>query len=87
MRNIELLFGTVDYMTYGWEHGTEFHEAVGYLSTWNIDGYPFVRIMFDARHCEFIATYWSDKPEDGKRPDYVIGAIWREESKRFSFHS
>jgi hypothetical protein len=86
MRNIELLFDAVDYATCEIPQ-IKLDAAVGYLSTWSIDGYPFVRIMLDARNREFIATYWSAQPQEGKRPDYVIGAIWHDDTEHFSFHS
>ena len=62
--------------------------AVGYLSMWGL-GYPRVRIVFVAKQDELIASYWAEHPVPGKgtRPDYVIGAIWHEDTQHFSFHS
>lgn len=85
-RNIELLFDDVDYATCGIPQD-KLDAAVGYLSTWNVTGYPFVRILLDVRHREFIATYWAEQPQEGKRPGYVIGAIWHDGTEHFSFHS
>ena len=64
------------------------HAAVGYLSMWNLD-YPHVRIVFDVKNEELIASYWAAVPESvpGTRPGYVIGGIWHEDTQHFSFHS
>ena len=58
-------------------------EAIGYLSLWGIPSYPVADIYHDGDR-DFLGVY-----TDPARPDrqYVIGAIWHDDTKTFSFHS
>lgn len=56
--------------------------AIGYLASWNLSGYDNVSIYNDGDN-DLIATYAST--ETGR--SYVIGAVWRESSQEYSFHS
>ena len=85
MRTVELI---------GFDVGTsipadKLQSAVGYLSMWGLGGYSRVRIVFDAKHKELIASYW-EWNGSGTRPGYGLGAIcavWHEDRGEFSFHS
>lgn len=57
--------------------------AINYLTLWAIPSYPVVDIYHDGDR-DFLAVY-SD-PQDAKQK-YVIGAIWHDDTKSFSFHS
>lgn len=59
------------------------HEAIGYLSTWNMS-YPNVVIYRDgtkAGDADLVAVY-SDAERNVK---YVIGAVWHED--HYGYHS
>ena len=86
MRTVELMGFDADTDTS--ISADKLQSAVGYLSMWNMN-YPHVRIVFDVKHKELIASYWATVPESvpGTRPGYVIGAIWHEDTQHFSFHS
>lgn len=62
----------------------EFHKAVGYLSMWAIVGgsYPKLSIWVD-RECDLNAIYRKENGDVG----YVIGAVWHDDSRTYSFHS
>lgn len=57
-------------------------QAIGYLSTWG--GAKFSSVHLFAKEDEIIATYYKHNPDI---VEYVIGAVWHPEEKRFSFHS
>jgi hypothetical protein len=57
-------------------------EAVGYLSAWSVEGFGHVEIITD-RDGDLTAYY---SQTEGDR-EYVIGAVYREESRLFSYHS
>lgn len=59
--------------------------AIGRLSMWAWDMYPFVQINLNGKagEMELVAVY--KKEEDQERPSYVIGAIWHD--NHFGFHS
>lgn len=62
-------------------------DALGHLSVWNLT-FPFARIHISADKTELVAAYYKADPSGGtERADYVIGAVWRDDDKRFSFHS
>lgn len=64
---------------------TEILKTIGYLSMWNKENYPFVRIVLmgdDKDGYELQASY--SKEENGAT-GYVIAAIWHGEC--FGFHS
>ena len=56
--------------------------AIGYLAYWACQAFQNVRIYND-RDNDLIAYY---KNTDTGR-SYVIGAVWREASNEYSFHS
>lgn len=58
--------------------------AIGHLSQWSMNTYPFVDINLQGRkgEMELLAVYRKEK--DGK-PEYVIGAVWHDD--HFGFHS
>ena len=58
--------------------------ALGYLATWAQDHYDVVDIWPD-RGDDLVANY----RKTGAMPPqtYTIGAIWREDEGRYSFHS
>ena len=65
----------------------EVYRALGYLSAWNMTGYPVVDLAIcgeptDSEPMEILAYY---RKEAGAVPGYVIGAVWNGE--RFGFHS
>lgn len=67
--------------------GPEVERAIGYLSTWNMDGYPHCTIR--RQDYDFVACYYRESDPDltdyKTAPDYVIGAVWHGE--RYGFHS
>lgn len=76
----------------------KFWSAFGYLANWASysDKYKVVRIMHDTLNGDLLGNLNGDllanfyeKVEDiGKtRPNYQIGAIWRSETKEYTFHS
>jgi len=68
----------------------EYERAVGYLLSWAKDAYPYVALCAPGpREGALVALY---RKEAGQhRPDYVIGAIWHEDSGattgHYGFHS
>ena len=58
-------------------------EAINYLTLWAIPSYPVADIYHDGDR-DFLGVY-SD-PENPKQK-YVIGAVWHDDTKSFSFHS
>jgi hypothetical protein len=68
----------------------EFWRAFGYLSNWasHSDRYKVVRIMHDDLNGDMLANFYEKVEDIGKtRPNYQIGAIWRSETKEYTFHS
>jgi len=61
----------------------QLQQAIGRLSLWAYSGYPKVRIYNDGKN-DLIAFY-TDTNDDSIR--YTIGAVWRPESKEYTFHS
>ena len=57
--------------------------AINYLSLWCIPSYPVVDIYHDGDR-DFLAVY-REPGDDTQR--YVIGAVWHDDTKSFSFHS
>ena len=66
------------------ETNGELVKAIGYLSTWNMSAYSHVKIYHDVKEKELIARY---SLGGDHIVGYVIGAIWHDKEKRFSFHS
>ena len=77
--------------------GSELFEAIGYLANWNsAEKFPYVHIRCTKgtadNDIELIASYWPYKTAEEAasytgRAGYVIGAIWRPDQRKFSFHS
>lgn len=63
----------------------EVDKAIAYLSTWAMTSYPFVTISIHG-DSELVGVYRRDNTILG-RPDYVIGAVFNEDSAKFGFHS
>jgi hypothetical protein len=55
--------------------------AIGYLSTWSMDSYPYVKIFRDGKESDLVAVYHN---AEGDRK-YVIGAVWHIDN--YGFHS
>lgn len=59
----------------------EYRAAIGYLSTWNLS---YEKVTIYARdELDMVAVYRSNVTDK----QYVIGAVWNQETKRYSFHS
>ena len=57
----------------------EYERALGYLTQWAKDSYAHVLIYSPcAREGELVAVY--RREEKATPPDYVIGAVWHEDS-------
>lgn len=76
----------------------QFQKAIGYLSTWSMDLNNSVVNIYVDENAEMEAYYFRNlnEPVDtsiiqldvsNRRPDYVIGAVWSEDSLTYSFHS
>jgi hypothetical protein len=61
----------------------QLQQAIGRLSIWAYSGYPRVRICNDGKN-DLIAFY-TDANDVSSR--FTIGAVWRPESKEYTFHS
>ncbi len=61
----------------------ELSYTIGYLSTWALERFPIVKIYNDMID-DLTAYYYKEGKE---KPAYVIGAVWRESSKEYTFHS
>lgn len=89
MRQIEIR--TADdgaFINFQEENYQEVTEALSYLTTWALTGYGYVEI-FIARDGEMTACYWKTKDAhlNNEQVGYVIGAIFHEDVKWYSFHS
>jgi hypothetical protein len=87
MRNITIEITPEDFLELArnTDH-VDLTETIGYLCTWGITGgYDTVRIFMDLHSkTDLVALYtFTDDPTS----KYVMGAIWREESNKFTFHS
>jgi len=87
MRNISIEIEPKDFLELArnTDH-VDLTETIGYLCTWGITGgYDTVRIFMDLHSkTDLVALYtFTDDPTY----KYVMGAIWREESNKFTFHS
>ena len=65
--------------------------AIGYLSSWAMTSYNRCQLSIQMGKAdddvEFVAFY-QQMGEDGKQlRKYVIGGIWHEATREFSFHS
>ena len=84
MRNIQYAFNAVELNAL--HHATDYKEvcdALGYLSSWNMS-FPIVLIYIVDKD-EIRAVYRNS--ENDVYPGYVLAAVWREDDKKFSFHS
>lgn len=61
----------------------EFEIALGYLSSWSVEGFDTVHIWTDRDPGDMVASYTDTKSE--RR--FVMGAIWRRDEGKYSFHS
>lgn len=60
-------------------------KALGHLSTWGAAHYPAVTIFALSRdNDEMVACYYMD---GASAPSFTMGAVWRPDEKRFTFHS
>lgn len=60
----------------------ELYRAIGRLSMWSLESFPKCIISNDGL-TDLVAVYLNE--EDRKR--FVIGAIWRDKEKQYTFHS
>lgn len=65
----------------------EYERALGYLTAWAKDSYPYVTIYSPyPKEGELVAMYFREdiptheRVRMGQPPDYVIGAVWHEDS-------
>lgn len=88
MRNITIDINIDDYTQMAQETDPiDLIEAVGYLSTWGLrsDRYNTVRIFMDWHSkTDLIAIYSDSENPDNK---FTMGAIWRKDDGKFTFHS
>ena len=84
-RTIHYNFNAVDLATLKDHCGTDaLFDALGYLTQWNFTfSHVYISIRGDD---ELVACYYTSK-DTRERPGYVIGAIFNEDTKKFSFHS
>ena len=84
MRTINLLIDSDDMAeVMDAVHALQLKQAIGYLSLWGFPSFPVVDIHPDGK-TDLLAVY-----TDPARPDrrYVIGAVWSDSTKSYSFHS
>lgn len=64
----------------------EYSKALGYMSTWCNNSYPFVDIYPDKSCGEnsFVACYRNEPHGDCL---YCMGAVWDKDTDTYSFHS
>lgn len=85
MRTINLLIDSDDMAeVMGAVHAQQLKAALGYLVSWGIDGYSVVDIRRDGK-TDLLAVYYNLRTPADRR--YVIGAIWRSDENRYTFHS
>lgn len=60
----------------------EYYRAVGYLSDWAIERYPFVKI-YTYNKSDILAVYKKERSTD--RSWYTIAAVWN--GNQYTFHS
>jgi hypothetical protein len=88
MRNISIEINPEDYVELAHDtDAVDLTEAIGYLCTWALrsDRYNTVRILMDWHSkTDLIAIY-----RDSENPDnqFTMGAIWRKDEGKFTFHS
>jgi len=61
----------------------QLQQAIGRLSIWAYSGYDKVSVYSDGKN-DLIAHYIDLNDSDHR---YTIGAVWRPESKEYTFHS
>lgn len=69
-------------------HPAEVNRALAYLTTWGLLGYQYVDIFVD-REGDMTACYYRNKKaaDDGERPGFVMGGVFSQHDKTYSFHS
>ncbi|MCK9319511.1 hypothetical protein [Methanoculleus sp.] len=67
----------------------QYWSAIGNLVMWaaHQPAYKFLVISHDGMDGDLIANYYSSREALGQRPSYQRGAIWREDTQEYSFHS
>lgn len=60
----------------------EMQEAIGYLAIWNYSGFSQVHIYPDGK--QHIVAHYSNLRNERQ---YTIGAIYHDETGKYSFHS
>ncbi len=58
--------------------------ALGRSAAWALQEFPICNIYHDGKR-DMVAVYQRTAEQNG--PSYVIGAVYREESDEYSFHS
>ena len=87
MREITLNLSQEDFNI---EHITQMQQTIGRLATWNMgNSYDRVQIQRDCQPTpgvpiDMVAVYTASNGHSGP---YVIGAVWRPEMQKYSFHS
>lgn len=84
MRTIHINFNLEDVSVIP---STAFNDAMGYLATWAMTerGYDTVT-MYLSEGSDITAIYTSSDPQRSNAR-YVIGGIYHDDEKRYSFHS
>ena len=85
MRTINLLIDSDDMAeVMDAVHALQLKQAIGYLVSWGIDGYSVVDIRRDGK-TDLLAVYYNLRTPADRR--FVIGAVWSDSTKSYSFHS
>lgn len=65
----------------------ELTEAIGYLATWGMasTGFDTVNIHRDWHDKTDLVAIYTDTANPDNR--FTMGAVWRDEGKKFTFHS
>jgi hypothetical protein len=93
MRNISIEIEGPDFLELArnTDH-VDLTETIGYLCTWGITGgYDTVRIFMDLHSKTDLVAHYSNDDEaqalHGKHQRFTMGAVWREDEGKFTFHS
>lgn len=88
MRTVKIEFlPSASLLRPGSEHIEEMFRAIGYLSHWGASKYDEVLLARDRDDSLDIIAYYYDSKKNGEMAGYVIGAIWNESIKKYSYHS
>jgi len=71
------------------EYGKAVSDALAYLTQWALFAYDTVSISWNPRDKEFLAIYTQecDTETSVAKQSFVIGGVWHEQDRRYSFHS